>query len=119
MFNYEQLDIWKDAILYAKLIYKLTCEFPREEMYGLTNQLRRAVVSISSNIAEGSGATSLKDTVHYLDIAIKSTLETTSQLALALELKYISENEKEESYEYAEKIIRKMRAYKKYLAQKG
>lgn len=117
MFNYEQLDIWKDAIQYAKLVYKITQGFPREEMYGLTNQLRRAVVSISSNIAEGSGSTTLKDKLHYLDIAIKSTLETTSQVSLALELEYINSDQKVELYESGEKIIRKIRAYKRYLNQ--
>lgn len=119
MFNYEQLDIWKDAIEYAKFIYRLTENFPRDEIYGLTNQLRRAVASISSNIAEGSGSTTIKDNLHYLDIAIKSTLETTSYMHLALELDYLTITEKEEAYEQAEKIIRKIRSYKRYLIQKN
>ncbi len=118
MFNYEQLEIWQDAIVYAKLIYQITERFPREEIYGITNQLRRAVVSISSNIAEGSGCTTTKDNLHFLDIAIKSTLETTSQMYLAFELRYIGQGEKEDAYEHAEKIIRKIRAYKRYLSSK-
>lgn len=118
MFNYEQLEIWQDAIEYARLIYRITENFPREEIYGITNQLRRAVVSISSNIAEGSGSATIKDNLYYLDIAIKSTLETTSQMALSCALGYANQVEKEEAYEFAERIIRKIRAYKRYLNQK-
>ena len=60
MFTYESLDIWKLAIDYAKIIYKVTSKFPRSEQYGLSSQLRRASISISANIAEGSGAVGVK-----------------------------------------------------------
>lgn len=115
MFTYESLDIWKLAIEYAKTIYKVTDEFPKSEIYGLTNQLRRAAVSISANIAEGSGASSVNDKLHYLDIAIKSALETTSEIQIALELNYINSSIRSQLYEEAEKIIRKTRSYKKFL----
>lgn len=115
MFAYESLDIWKLAIEYAHAIYKVTDTFPRSEIYGLTNQVRRAAVSISANIAEGSGASSLNDKLHYLDIAVKSALETTSEIQIALELNYLNESIRNQLYEEAEKIIRKIRSYKNFL----
>lgn len=115
MFTYESLDIWKLAIEYARTIYKVTDKFPRSEIYGLTNQLRRASVSISANIAEGSGSTSLKDKLNFLDIAIKSCLETTSEIQISFELGYIDKTNRNKLYEDAEKIIRKIRAFKRFL----
>jgi len=115
MFAYESLDIWKLAVAYAKSIYRITRQFPKSEYYGLVNQLRRAAVSISANIAEGSGSTSLKDKLNFLDIAIKSALETTSEIQIAFELKFIDRTTRDELYEEAEKIIRKIRAFKKFL----
>lgn len=115
MFAYESLDIWKLAIAYAKNIYSITYRFPKSEYYGLVSQLRRAAISISANIAEGSGSTSLKDRLNFLDVAIKSALETTSEIQIAFELEFIDKNNREILYEEAEKIIRKIRAFKRFL----
>lgn len=115
MFTYESLDIWKLAIIYAKSIYQTTHRFPKSEYYGLVSQLRRAAISISANIAEGSGSTSLRDKLNFLDIAIKSALETTSEIQVAFELRFIDKNHRDELYEEAERIIRKIRAFKKFL----
>ncbi|TSC87502.1 MAG: hypothetical protein G01um10147_480 [Microgenomates group bacterium Gr01-1014_7] len=115
MFSYESLEIWQLAINYAKTIYKITNKFPRSEQYGLSSQLQRAAVSISANIAEGSGASSINDKIHYLDIAVKSALETTSEIQIAFELSYLNEVTRNQFYEEAEKIIRKIRSYKKFL----
>lgn len=115
MFTYESLEIWQLAINYAKTIYKITNNFPKAEQYGLSSQLQRAAVSISANIAEGSGASSLNDRIHYLDIAVKSALETTSEIQIAFELKYLTEATRNQLYEEAEKIIRKIRSYKNFL----
>lgn len=119
MFTYESLDIWKLSINYAKTIYKVTDTFPKSEIYGLTNQLRRAAVSISANIAEGSGASTVNDRLHYLDIAVKSALETTSEIQIALELNYLNEEVRNQLYEKTEKIIRKIRSYKSFLRNKN
>lgn len=119
MFAYESLDIWKLSIEYAKTIYKVTDIFPKSEIYGLTNQLRRAAVSISANIAEGSGASTINDRLHYLDIAVKSALETTSEIQVAFELNYLNEEVRNQLYEKAEKIIRKVRSYKSFLRNKN
>lgn len=115
MFSYESLDIWKLSVSYARRIYIVTSNFPKSEIYSLVSQLRRAAVSISSNIAEGSGATSLKDKLNYLDIAIKSALETTSEIQIAFELEFISKEIRDELYKDAEIIIRKIRSFKTFL----
>lgn len=90
-FGFEKLSVWQAAREYSKEIYKLTKFFPKEETYGLTSQIQRAAVSISSNIAEGSGRTGIKDQIKFYGIAYGSLLETISQLFLALDLHYISE----------------------------
>jgi|WetSurMetagenome_2_1015567.scaffolds.fasta_scaffold106719_3 four helix bundle protein len=111
-FRFESLEIWHLAIAYAEEIYYLTDKFPKHEMFGLASQLRRASVSISSNLAEGSGGSTVKDYKNYLDIAVKSTLETVSELVIAEKRNYIEKITKEEMYEKAETLIRKIRAFK-------
>lgn len=115
MFRFESLEIWKLAIEYGKKLYDAADAFPVKEMYGLISQLRRAAVSISSNIAEGSGASTNRDFSNFLDIGVKSALETISILYFASERKYIDEVKRKELYEEAEKLIRKMRAFKNRL----
>lgn len=115
MYRFEKLEIWLLAIAYAKDIYKYVKSFPKEELFGLVSQLKRASISISSNIAEGSGSDTIKDFCHFLDIAIKSTLETISQLILAKELGYIEEKDFIRLYQDSELLIKKIRAFKAYL----
>lgn len=114
-FRFEHLEIWKEAIAFANAIYHLTKRFPREELFALTSQLRRAVSSISTTIAEGSGSSSKKDFSHYLDIAIKSTFEVVSLLQLAMEQGYITEDEKSKFYKTAEILVKKINSLKKSL----
>ena len=115
MFKFEQLDIWKDSISFSKKIYKLTVTFPRHELFALSNQLRRSASSISANIAEGSGSSSKKDFNHFLDIAIKSIYETISHLHLAKELEYISDRDKLILYNDSEILVKKIKAFRKWL----
>ena len=75
MYRFEKLEVWKLAINYSKKLYLLADTFPKSELFGLTAQIKRAALSISSNIAEGSGSGTTKDFSHFLDIAIKSTIE--------------------------------------------
>lgn len=114
-FRFEHLEIWKEAIAYALSIYKLTKSFPRDEQFALTDQLRRAVSSISTNIAEGSGSSSKKDFCHYLDISIKSTYETVSLLFLAKKQSYISDDVRITLYNDAEILVKKINSFKKFL----
>ena len=115
MFRFESLEIWKLSLEYANKLYEIADSFPQKEMYGLCSQLRRAAVSISNNIAEGSGASTTRDFSCFLDISVKSALETVNILYFALLRKYITESKQKELYEEAEKIIRKIRAFKKGL----
>jgi len=115
MFRFEELEIWKLAIEYGNKLYDIADSLPQKELYGLGSQLRRAAVSISNNIAEGSGAATKKDFCSFLDTSIKSALETVNILYFAKLRKYISESQRSKLYEEAEKLIRKIRAFKKSL----
>lgn len=79
MFNFEKLETWQEAIDFADLVYELTQGFPPDERFGLTNQMRRAAVSVSSNIAEGSARNSSNDYARFLEIATGSLFEVVSQ----------------------------------------
>ena len=116
-FRFQKLYIWKDSVTYAKKVYKLTYQLPKDELFGLASQLKRASLSISSNIAEGSDSTTINDFCHYLDISIKSTIETVSQLFFALEMKYLKEKDIVSPYEEAEILIKRIQSFKKSLRE--
>lgn len=85
-----RLDAWKEAMALVKAVYEATHAFPREELYGLSQQMRRAAVSIPSNLAEGAARTSKKEFAQFLSIAKGSLSELETQLLIAAELKYMS-----------------------------
>lgn len=91
--EYKGLEVWLNARNLVKLVYDYTRKFPKEELLGLSNQLRRASVSIPSNIAEGVGRYSFKETSHFLDIAKGSLFELETQLYLSNDLNFISRDE--------------------------
>ena len=93
--NYTELDVWKNARKLVTNVYQLTKSFPKEELYGLTNQIRRCAVSVPSNIAEGCGRQTTKDTVHFLYISRGSLYELETQLLVASDLEYISKEDLE------------------------
>jgi len=84
--KHRELEVWKRSIGLVKKIYQITKDFPVEERYGLTDQIRRAAVSVASNIAEGSGRQTPKDFVNFLSMARGSLAELDTQLFLAKEL---------------------------------
>ena len=90
--NYQDLEVWKESMQLAKKIYLETKSFPKEEIYGITSQIRRAAVSIPSNIAEGSARQSDKEMVQFLHISLGSLAELETQLILSKEIGYL-ENE--------------------------
>ena len=92
MKNYTDLDVWKIARKLVKTVYSLTSQFPNTEIYSLTNQINRSVISIPSNIAEGIGRQSDKETIQFLYIAKGSLFELETQLYLAFDLEYISKD---------------------------
>lgn len=79
MFGFEKLEVWQKAIEFADLVHASTRSFPADERFGLTDQMRRAAVSISSNIAEGSARKSRKDFSRFIEIAMGSDYEAASQ----------------------------------------
>ncbi len=91
MHKLQDLRIWSKAINLATEVYKITGDFPNEEKYGLTSQIRRCVVSISSNIAEGAGRNSSKEFCHFLGISNGSSYEFQTQLIISSQLNLIDE----------------------------
>lgn len=92
-YEYKNLDAYKESKALVILVYMLLKKFPREEQYALCDQLRRAVISIPSNVAEGSGRTSMKDQAHFIEIAFGSLMEVDCQMDIAHDLGYITQNE--------------------------
>ena len=87
--SYRDLIVWQKAMDLVEDVYRKTKEFPKEELYGLTSQLRRAVVSVPSNIAEGQGRNSTKEFLHHLSIAYGSLCEVETQCLIAYRLGYL------------------------------
>ncbi len=90
IYGFEKLKVWQFARAFVKDIYVLSNKFSSTEKYGLASQIQRAAVSVSSNIAEGTSRTSLKEQLHFVEIAYGSLMETYSQICLAFDLEYIS-----------------------------
>ena len=88
--SYQELDVWKKSRELANLAYVVTKSFPKEEIFGLTNQIRRSAVSIPSNIAEGCGRNTSKDTLQFLFISRGSLYELETQLLISYDQKFIS-----------------------------
>ena len=93
--TYRQLFVWQKAKALAVQVYRSTEQFPRNETYGLTSQLRRAAVSVPSNIAEGQGRLTSGEFSHFLGQARGSLLEMETQLDIALDLRYLDQNEQQ------------------------
>jgi four helix bundle protein len=91
MQNYKDLKVWEKAHLFTLQVYEVTRLFPKEEIYGLTNQLRRAASLIPANISEGCGKISKQEFAHYINIALGSANESEYFLILSKDLKYLSE----------------------------
>lgn len=91
--SYRDLIVWQKAMDLVTSIYNLTKRFPKDETYGLTNQMRRAAVSIPSNIAEGQGRDSTKEFLHHLSIAYGSLMEVETQILIAENLNYLNKDE--------------------------
>ena len=92
-FSFESLEVYNIARILVKEIYELQKKFPTEERFALGDQIRRSAISITSNLAEGSGRNAIREKMHFLEIAFGSMTECFSQLQIAQDLGYISENE--------------------------
>ena len=97
MGTYRDLLAWQKGIKLAKAVYQLTANYPLDERFGLSNQMRRCAVSIPSNIAEGFGRSSNKELIQFLYISLGSSNELDTQLTISYELSYISGNQFQET----------------------
>jgi four helix bundle protein len=116
MFNFEKLDVWQKAIAYAGLVYRVTKAFPKEELYGLTNQIRRAANSISSNIAEGS-ARPPADYARFLTYATGSLFEVVTQATIARNEGFLTPEVYEKLHADAEEISRMLSGLRRSLGE--
>lgn len=91
MKTHKDLEVWKKAIQFVTIIYEITQNFPKEEMYTLSSQMRRAAISIPSNIAEGAARKSNKEYVQFLYIALGSSVELDTQLIISYNLGYVND----------------------------
>jgi four helix bundle protein len=112
---YENLDAWKEATNLAVRIYQITRTFPKEEIYGITSQIRRAAVSISSNIAEGAGRKSKNDFRQFVHVASGSLNEVESILHICFRLDFIKPNAYQDLKEDVDKVGRLIGGLIKYL----
>jgi four helix bundle protein len=108
VYSFEKLDLWKDVRTFIKDIYQITSNYPENEKFGLVNQMRRAVISVSSNLAEGSSRTGAKDQAHFYQISYSSLLEVLSQIIVSNDLNYIPENDYNELRKSVENITFKL-----------
>ena len=113
VFSFEKLTVWVDSKALVKLIYLVTKKFPSEEKFGLTNQLRRASISIASNLAEGTSRNTNKDKAHFTTISYSSLMEVLNQIIIAKELNYIEESDYQTIRTEIEKISNKLNALRK------
>ena len=114
-FNFEKLDVWQEAIQFANLIYQLTSKFPDRERFGLTNQMRPAAVSVSSNLAEGSSRMSRADFSRFVEIAAGSLFEVVSQANISLNQHFLTRPEFEWIISSAEKQCRMLSGLRRSL----
>jgi four helix bundle protein len=118
LFNYKDLIVWQKAFHLCLGIYKVTSDFPRSELYGLVSQLRRAAVSVPSNIAEGHSRRHTKEFMSYLSISLGSCAELETQLLIANGLGYMQANAFQELSTGIVEIIKMLRALWRSLGAK-
>lgn len=108
MHNFRNLDVWKKSIQLNKTIYLISNKFPNSEIFGLTSQMRRCSVSISSNIAEGSSRKSNKDFCRFLEMSLGSAYELETQIIISKEIEFVTEQIFTELVEFITEIQKKL-----------
>ena len=114
-FNFEKLDVWQRAVELAAFVYDFTRALPSEERFGITGQMRRAVVSVSSNIAEGSSRSSRQDFARFVELAVGSLYELVSQGFIARKQGFIDEQVFQKLYSDSEELIRMLSGLRNHL----
>lgn len=118
-YPFEKLDVWQLSKKLVVKVYTLTKAFPADEKFGLVNQMRRAAVSISSNIAEGSGRITSKDQAHFYNMAYGTLMELLNQLLIAFDLGWVTAVEVNETRISLEEISAKINALRKSILKTG
>ena len=118
-FFYKKVDAYHIAKEYVVFVYSLLRKYPSYEQYALCDQIRRAVISIPSNIAEGLGRMSVKERIHFIEIAFGSLTEVSCQLDISQSLGYITQEELSHAEETAQHLSRVMSGLKNYLSNKN
>jgi four helix bundle protein len=117
--SYRDLEVWKLSIDLVKEVYKLTGTFPASENFGLTNQIRRAAVSIPSKIAEGQGRNSPKEFRQFLAVGLGSLAELETQLIISQAIEYISQEELHPLLNFLDRIRKMIKSLAERVNQKG
>ncbi len=112
-YSFEKLEVWQLSRKLVQIIYVITKTFPVDEKFGLISQMRRSVISIISNLAEGSARSSSKDKAHFSQLAFSSLMELLSQLIICCDLNYIKEKEFNEIKPHINEIANKLNALHK------
>ena len=113
--SYRELEVWKEARKLVKIIYVLTEKLPDKEKYNLASQMQRAAISIVSNIAEGVGRNTKRDTAQFMFMARGSVYELETQLFLGVDLGYFNESEIQEAFQQIEKVRKLLSGFINYL----
>lgn len=117
-YSFQKLIVWQEAKKLVVDVYHLLDNFPKFEKYALCDQIRRAVVSVPSNIAEGSGRRSLKEKIHFLEISYGSLMDTFNQLLIAIDLTYITEESVEKIKPSIDAVAKMINALSNTYSQK-
>jgi len=118
-FPHEKFEAWQLAKSFAREVYEKTSTFPKEERFGLVDQMRRAGVSVMSNLAEGCGRTNAKDQAHFSQIAFGSLLEVDAQLQISVDLGFLSESDYENFRKSILNLIKKISALRASQVKRG
>lgn len=111
---YTELDVWKETRILVKEVYLITKNFPKEEQYGIINQIQRSAISIPSNVAEGCGRNSPKDSLQFFYIARGSLYELETQLILSFDLLYLNQEQLNQSLHLIEKCKKLLNGFIRY-----
>jgi four helix bundle protein len=115
MFRFETLEIWQAGISFNDRIYSISDKFPKHELFCLTSQLRRAAISVTANIAEGSASHGVKDFKNFLNYSIRSVAEIVSELFIAKRRGYLNDSDFNHLYSEAEVLIKRITCFKNNL----
>ena len=116
--DYKDLIVWQKSMNLAEQIYSLSTNFPKTEIYGMMSQIRRAAISIPSNIAEGNGRYSDKEFLRFLSIANGSLKEIETQLHLSIRLKFVSENDVQAIFKMCDDVARLLNGLRKKISER-